>query len=129
MSRKIKEEAGSGASTRALMAGETMRRALAGIFTRTQWRDEALRGKIITVAEVRVAPDFSAARAYVMPLLGEGAAEVVEALNRCKSYIKREAARELKFRIMPDLLFVADDSFERGAAIERALAAVIPPPA
>ena len=75
-----------------LRVGELVRHALAGLFTRGEIEDDALIGKVITVPEVRMSPDLKLATAYIMPLGGEGAAEVVAALNRHQRFIRGRIA-------------------------------------
>ena len=72
----------AGPTQRMLRVGELVRHALAQLFARGEIEDDALVGKVITVPEVRMSPDLKLANAYVMPLGGEGAPAVVEALNR-----------------------------------------------
>ena len=61
-----------------LRVGELVRHALAGLFARGEIEDDLLAGKVITVPEVRMSPDLKLASAYVMPLGGEQAAEIVQ---------------------------------------------------
>ena len=67
----------TGPTQRMLRVGELVRHALAGLFARGEIEDDLLAGKVITVPEVRMSPDLKLASAYVMPLGGEQAAEVV----------------------------------------------------
>ena len=43
----------------------------------------------------------------------------MEALNRCKGFIRSSLAKKLTIRKTPTLIFVLDDSFERGMKIEK----------
>ena len=43
----------------------------------------------------------------------------MEALNRCKGFIRSSLAKKLTIRKTPSLIFVIDDSFERGMKIEK----------
>jgi ribosome-binding factor A len=67
----------TGPTQRMLRVGELVRHALSGLFTRGEIEDPILEGKVITVPEVRMTPDLKLANAYIMPLGGIGAAEVV----------------------------------------------------
>jgi len=104
-----------------LRVGELVRHALAGLFQRGEIEDEALEGKVITVPEVRMTPDLKIANAYVMPLGGEGAAAVVEALNRHHRFIRGRIAPELDLKFAPDLKFFVDDTFEEFGRIDALL--------
>jgi ribosome-binding factor A len=111
----------SGPTQRMLRVGELVRHALAGVFSRDEIEDPALEAKVITVPEVRMTPDLKLANAYVMPLGGEGAAEVVDALNRHKRFIRGRIAPELDLKFAPDLKFFVDDTFEAYGRIDALL--------
>ena len=70
-----------------------------------------------TVSEVKIAPDLSVAKVYVS-FLGPKKDSSIEALKRCKGYIKRELAHRISIRKIPDLEFIIDDSLERAQHIE-----------
>ena len=104
-----------------LRVGELVRHALAALFTRGEVEDEALHGAVITVPEVRMSPDLKLASAYVMPLGGERAAEVVEALNRHKKFIRGRIAPELNLKFAPEIRFFVDQTFEEFGRIDALL--------
>lgn len=70
-----------------------------------------------TVSEVKISPDLSNAKVYVS-FLGPKKDSSIEALRRCKGYIKRELAHRINIRKIPDLEFVVDDSLEKAQHIE-----------
>ena len=111
----------AGPTQRMLRVGELVRHALAGLFSRDEIEDPVLEGKVITVPEVRMTPDLKLANAYVMPLGGEGAAEVVDALNRNKRFIRGRIAPELDLKFAPDIKFFIDDTFEAYGRIDALL--------
>jgi ribosome-binding factor A len=111
----------AGPSQRMLRVGELVRHALAGLFSRDEIEDPVLEGKVITVPEVRMTPDLRLANAYVMPLGGEGAAEVVAALNRNKRFIRGRIAPELDLKFAPDLKFFVDETFDAYGRIDALL--------
>ena len=104
-----------------LRVGELVRHALAGLFTRGEIEDDALIGKVITVPEVRMSPDLKLATAYIMPLGGEGAAEVVAALNRHQRFIRGRIAPELDLKYAPEVRFHVDETFEEYGKIDALL--------
>jgi ribosome-binding factor A len=108
-------------SQRMLRVGELVRHALASLFARGEIDDELLEGKVLTVPEVRMSPDLKLATAYVMPLGGEQAAEIVEALNRHKKFIRGRIAPELDLKFAPDLRFMVDTTFEEFGRIDALL--------
>ena len=65
-----KDNKPAGPSQRMLRVGELVRHALAAMFARGEIEDDALRGSVITVPEVRMSPDLKLANAYIMPLGG-----------------------------------------------------------
>ncbi|MDR3474187.1 MAG: 30S ribosome-binding factor RbfA [Devosia sp.] len=111
----------SGPTQRMLRVGELVRHALAGLFTRGEIEDPLLDGKVITVPEVRMTPDLKLANVYVMPLGGEAAEAVVEALNRHKRFIRGRIAPELDLKFAPDLKFFVDDTFDAYGKIDALL--------
>jgi len=111
----------TGPTQRMLRVGELVRHALSGLFTRGEIEDPVLEGKVITVPEVRMTPDLKLANAYVMPLGGTGAAEVVEALNRHHRFIRGRIAPELDLKFAPDLRFFIDETFDEYGRIDALL--------
>lgn len=119
--------AGSGPSQRQLKVGEILRAALVEALARGHLRDPALQGVAITVTEVRVSPDLRHARAYIMPLGGSHAEEVIKALNRAAGYLRHEVDRRVELRMSPELHFELDESFDEAARIEALLRQTSPP--
>jgi ribosome-binding factor A len=113
--------AGDGASQRQLRVGEELRHALTMILRRGALRDPALQNANITVSEVRVSPDLRNATAFVMPLAGANAADVIAALARSASYIKGLLAHDVQLRRAPNLVFALDRSFDEASRINRLL--------
>ena len=110
-----------GPNQRSLRVGELVRHALAAIFARGDVEDDALRGAIITVPEVRMSPDLKLANAYVMPLGGQRAEAIVEALNRHRKFIRGRVAPQINMKFAPDVKFFVDDTFEEAGRIEALL--------
>lgn len=83
-------------------------------------KDPALGG--VTVTDVTVTADLKIARVHYSVLGGEeervGARD---ALRRSKGFVRRELGRALGMRYAPDVTFLYDPSFERGARIDRLL--------
>lgn len=108
-------------SHRQLRVGETVRHALAEVMQRGEVMDPALAGVFVTVPEVRMTPDLKLATAYVMPLGGRDAAGVVAALERNKKFIRGAIAKRLDMKFTPEVRFRIDESFDKGAAMDRIL--------
>jgi ribosome-binding factor A len=98
-----------------------MRHALARIFERGELHDPALHEAPLTVTEVRVAPDLKRATAYVMPLGGRNAAEIMAGLRRGAGHLRRLVAQEVKLRVAPQIVFALDQSFDEASRIEALL--------
>ena len=106
-------ETGRGPSQRQLRVGELIRRALADVLIRGDVHEPGLSGASITVSEVVVTPDLRHATAYVMPLGGARAPQMLDALGRAKGELRRAVMRGLTLKFAPDLHFRLDDRFDR----------------
>jgi ribosome-binding factor A len=107
-------------SQRQLRVGEELRHALAQLLRPGELRDPALYDANVTVTEVRLSPDLRNATAFVMPLAGANAADVVAGLRRSAPFLKGRIARAVQLRNVPSLTFALDsafDSAERIAAV------------
>ncbi|MCP4330488.1 MAG: 30S ribosome-binding factor RbfA [Alphaproteobacteria bacterium] len=108
----------SAPSQRQLRVGEELRHVLAQIIGRGIIRDPDLTGVAITVTEVRVSPDLRNATVMVVPLGGDEMDQMVTALGRAASFLRREVAREITLRNVPALTFQGDASFDAAARID-----------
>jgi ribosome-binding factor A len=116
-----KDHKSLGPNQRSLRVGELVRHALAAIFARGDVEDDALRGAIITVPEVRMSPDLKLANAYVMPLGGQHAEAIVDALNRHRKFIRGRVAPQINMKFAPEVKFFVDDTFEEAGRIDALL--------
>jgi ribosome-binding factor A len=106
---------------RQLRVGELIRHTLAQLLTRGDVHDPVLAGHLITIPEVRMSPDLRLATIYVMPLGGRDEAQVLEALERNKRYLRGVIAREVNLKFAPDIRFRIDDRFDEAERIESLL--------
>jgi ribosome-binding factor A len=111
-----------GVSQRRLRVGEELRHALSKILRQGECRDPVLENTSITVTEVRMSPDLRNATAFVMPLAGANAADIVAGLKRSAAFLKRLVAREVPLRNTPNLIFALDDLFDQAERISELLA-------
>ena len=115
------------AGQRQLRVGETIRHALSELLVRGSLRDPALRGRSITVTEVRCSPDLRNATVYVVPLGGGGAegggeaGEVVAALQRSAPYLRGRVNEAVALKYSPRLTFALDTSFDEARRIQEVL--------
>lgn len=111
----------TGPNQRMLRVGELVRHALAGVFARGEIDDPLLEGKVITVPEVRMSNDLKLASAYIVPLGGEGAEEIVAALNRHARFVRGRVAPELDLKFAPEIRFFVDNTFDEFGKIDALL--------
>jgi ribosome-binding factor A len=109
-------------SQRQLRVGEELRHVLARMLRDGECRDPVIENASITVTEVRMSPDLRNATAFVMPLAGANATEVIAGLERSATFLKGLVAREVQLRNTPNLVFALDDSFDRADRISTLLA-------
>jgi ribosome-binding factor A len=102
--------------------GEEIRHLLAQLLRPGELRDPALRDANITVTEVRVSPDLRNATAFVIPLAGANAADIMAGLKRSAPFLKARMARELDLRYAPNLVFAFDNAFDSAERIAALLA-------
>lgn len=98
---------------------EQVRREVTEII-RTEIRDP--RVGMVTVTGARVAPDLSFARVYVRPM-GDDAEQnkAIEGLGAAAPFIRRELAKRLNTRTVPEIRFEADKALDYGMRIEKLL--------
>lgn len=100
-----------------------IQRALTDIYRRDV-KDTSI--GFMTITEVRLTNDYSYLTVYFTILGSENKrSAAVKALNRSKSFVRRELARKVKMRKVPDLIFKYDESLDYGNKIEEGLKKVI----
>ncbi len=112
---------GAGPSQRQLRVGESLRHALAEILLRVEINDEVLKDVPLTVSEVRPSPDLRQVTVFIAPLGRDNRSEIVEALNRHKSFIRGQLAPKVTLKYMPELKFRLDSSFDEYEKISNLL--------
>ncbi|MCF6199968.1 MAG: 30S ribosome-binding factor RbfA [Hyphomicrobiaceae bacterium] len=103
---------GTGPRKRQLRVGESRRHGLAELLLRVEVDDEVLKDVPLTVSEVRPSPDLRQITVFVAPLGRDNREEIVEALNRHKSYIRGQLSPKVTLKYMPELKFKLDRSFD-----------------
>ncbi len=110
------------ATQRQLRVGEELRHALARLLRPGELRDPSLRDASVTVTEVQVSPNLRNATAFVMPLAGANADEIMAGLRRSAVYLKGRVAQMVELRQVPNIVFAFDSAFDTAARISTLLA-------
>jgi ribosome-binding factor A len=106
---------------RPLRVGEEIRHILADIFIRGECRSRELFDVVITISEVRVAPDMKNATAYFMPLAGQNKEKLLTILKESSPEIRHLVSKRVKLRHTPKIHFALDESFEVAQKIDTLL--------
>lgn len=84
-------------------------------------KDPRLSG-VISITEVIITPDLRSAHIYVSMMGSEEEKKgIMSGLESASSFIRRELAHRVEMRRIPDLIFVRDDSIERGTKLLKLL--------
>ena len=105
-------------SQRQLRVGEMVKQALCNIFIRGEAKLPNLETSSITVTEVRMSPDLKTAKAFVLPLGGKNATEVINILKEFSFVVRKALSKKISVKFLPKLLFVKDESFAYAEKIE-----------
>lgn len=108
-------------SQRQLRVGEEIRHVLSDILMRGECHSQELRGRSITISEVRISPDLKNATVYFMPLGGQGKEETAKALNSVHGELRYLVGRRMQLRYCPKLHFKLDNTFEEANRINAIL--------
>lgn len=74
--------------------------------------------KLCSINEVKINHDHSFAHVYVAHLEAEKTPELVDFLNKNKGFIRSRLAKSLDLYKIPDLIFIADTLYDKGAKID-----------
>ena len=105
-------------SQRQLRVGEMIKQALGNIFMRGEAKLPNIETINITVTEVRMSPDLKTAKAFVLPLGGKNANEIIDILKEFSFIVRKTLSKKISMKFLPKLLFVKDESFEYAEKIE-----------
>ena len=108
-------------SQRQLRIGEEIRHAVAQMLERIEFHEPALQDVSVTVTEVRISPDLKNATAYIMPLGGDQADEVLEALTRARPFVRKQVGGTMRLRHVPNISFEMDETFDQASKVETLL--------
>ena len=77
--------------------------------------------KRVSVNSCDVSRDYSYAKVFVSHLELQHVDECVEALNKSKGFIRSELAKRMDIYKVPDIIFIKDDTYDKGERIENIL--------
>ena len=117
MELDMKKRPDKAPTQRQLRIGEEIRHSVSEMLERREFHEPALQEVSVTVTEVRISPDLKNATAYVMPLGGGQADEVLEALTRARSYVRKRLGKALRLRYVPNIDFEMDTTFDQASKI------------
>ena len=97
---------------------EEVRRSISEII-QYQLKDPRI-PSIISVPHVDVTNDLSYAKVFVSVLGDEETQEqAIEGINSAKGFIKKELSKRVRLRVMPELLFINDNSIEESMRLSK----------
>ena len=105
-------------SQRQLRVGEMIKQSLSMIFIRNEAKVPNLETNTITVTEVRMSQDLKIAKAYVLPLGGKDAEEIINILKEYSFLIRKILSQKVDMKFLSILIFRKDESFEYAEKIE-----------
>ena len=82
-------------SQRQLRVGELIKQNIGEIFIRNEAKILALNTSLVTVTEVKMAPDLKSARVYVIPLGGKETKKIVSILTEFSHLVRRALSKKL----------------------------------
>lgn len=81
-------------------------------------KDDRVGTGMVSVTDVNVSGDLQHAKIYVSIYGTESAkAETMEGLKSATGYVRRELGMRVRLRRTPEVLFIEDDSIERGTRV------------
>ena len=114
----MRNKLGKPVTQRQLRVGEMIKQSLGMIFVRNEAKVPNLETNSITVTEVKMSPDLKIAKAYVLPLGGEGAEEKINKLKEYSFLVRKTLSKKIFMKFLPKIIFTKDDSFEYAEKIE-----------
>lgn len=105
-------------SQRQLRVAEEIRHVLAKMLIENNLFIEGFKSSYIMVTEVSISPDLAYATAYIQGIGDIDTDEQIELLNKHKGAFRYKIGKAVRLRIVPDIVFKSDNSFETSQYIE-----------
>ena len=108
-------------TTRQKKVARLLQKELADIFLKKG--NELAHGKLVTVTEVRVSPDFSFAKAFISIFPSSNQQDIMNNIEAHSAKIRFELGSKIKsqLRIVPEIVFQFDDSLDYIDKIDKLL--------
>ena len=107
---------------RGLKVAEEIRRVLSQLFLEGNFWEKGLEGISLAITEVRISPDLRNARVFVLPLSGKAVKpSLIKDLTKATFRIRKALGQRLSLRLVPELTFQVDNSFENFSQIDSLL--------
>lgn len=116
-------------STRQQKFGRLIQKELSDIFQRD--KRGILDNTFVTISEVSMSADLSVAKVYISMMLAKNKPQTLEKLNRGKGEIRKALGERIRkqARIVPELIFIIDETEENAFRIEELIKNLNIPPA
>lgn len=112
-----KDFAGKAPSQRQLRVAEEIRHVLARMMSQNDLFIEGLKPSYIMITEVKISPDLAYASIFVRGIGDVDTAGQVALLNNHKGPFRKMVGKEVRLRIVPQLNFLQDNSFDEASHI------------
>jgi ribosome-binding factor A len=108
-------------STRQKKVSRLIQKELAEIFIKKG--SELSHGNLVSVTKVRISPDLSSARVYISVFPAKNQEEVLKTVHDHNPRIRHDLGQKIRtqLRIVPDIIFLIDDSLDYIDNIDRLL--------
>lgn len=83
--------------------------------------DPRLSGTFITILNVDTSPDISHCKINISVFPEEKREEALSVIKKCSSFLRKELAKNIKLRIIPELQFMIDKGYEHEEHINQLL--------
>lgn len=116
-------------STRQQKFGRLIQKELSDIFQRD--KRGILDNTFITISDVGMSPDLSVAKVYISMMLAKDKQKTLDKLNRGKGEIRKALGERIRkhARIVPELIFIIDETEENAFRMEELIKSLNIPPA
>ncbi len=116
-------------STRQQKFGRLIQKELSDIFQRD--KRGILDNTLVTISDVDMSPDLGVAKVYISMMLAKDKTQTLEKINRGKGEIRKALGERIRkqVRVIPELIFIIDETEEKAFKMEELLKNLNIPPA